>query len=371
MKRKIIIASITLFLLISKGEGLHAQTITITDTAFASYLRFKIPAAMNGSQLDTGSSLVKHLTNISVINKGISNLNGVQYFTSLDTLITIYNNLTTLPTLPNNLTYLLCVNCSLTSLPALPNSLKQLTCSGNLFTSLPTLPDSLLILWCEGGALTSLPLLPNSIQQINCSSNSLKSLPKLPTSLTLLWCSYNQLTNLPALPNSLAYLLCKHNNISCFPFLPNTIKSLDISYNPFTCLPNYINAMDSSNIYWPPYPNKATFLALPLCNLDNPNGCPASTDLPTQLIIPNIFTPNGDNLNDEFFIKASNLTNFNCKIYNRWGVLIYQFDNINSAWNGKDKSGESATDGTYYYVVSYTDNTNKANTKNGFFQLIK
>jgi len=114
----------------------------------------------------------------------------------------------------------------------------------------------------------------------------------------------------------------------------------------------------------------ATTRAYPLCNLDNTSGCPASTDIPTAIIIPNIFTPNGDSINDTFFVKGANLTNFNCKIYDRWGALLFQWTDINTGWNGKDKNG-AATDGTYFYVITYADNTGKTNTKNGFFQLLR
>ena len=45
-------------------------------------------------------------------------------------------------------------------------------------------------------------------------------------------------------------------------------------------------------------------------------------------------------------------------------VLVYQWSDINSGWNGKDKS-----EGTYYYVISYTDIAGKSQNKNGFLQL--
>ncbi len=89
------------------------------------------------------------------------------------------------------------------------------------------------------------------------------------------------------------------------------------------------------------------------------------------IIIPNIFTPNGDSINDTFFIKGADIINFSCKIFDRWGILVYQWSDINGGWNGKDKNGAASNDGTYYYIISYTDNTGKANTKNGFFQLLK
>lgn len=90
-----------------------------------------------------------------------------------------------------------------------------------------------------------------------------------------------------------------------------------------------------------------------------------------QVIIPNIFTPNGDNINDTFLIKGANLSNFSCKIYDRWGLLLYLWTDINSGWNGKDKNGTASTDGTYFYVITYTDSIGKSQTQKGFLQLLR
>ncbi|MBX2894243.1 MAG: gliding motility-associated C-terminal domain-containing protein [Cyclobacteriaceae bacterium] len=63
------------------------------------------------------------------------------------------------------------------------------------------------------------------------------------------------------------------------------------------------------------------------------------------LYVPNIFTPNGDNSNDTFFIR--NLP-ANCKLVvtNRWGKQVYASDNYQNDWSGND-----AIDGVYYYQL--------------------
>jgi gliding motility-associated-like protein len=66
-----------------------------------------------------------------------------------------------------------------------------------------------------------------------------------------------------------------------------------------------------------------------------------------DIVIPNVFSPNGDNVNDLFVIE--NLEAFNnvrLKIFNRWGRLLYQSDDYKNTWNGGN-----ATDGTYFYVL--------------------
>ena len=90
-----------------------------------------------------------------------------------------------------------------------------------------------------------------------------------------------------------------------------------------------------------------------------------------HIIIPNIFTPNNDSVNDTFFVKGANLSNFSCAIFNRWGNELYKWSDITTGWNGKDKNGTTYDDGTYYYVVTYTDNTGKAQMQKGFVQLVR
>jgi len=63
------------------------------------------------------------------------------------------------------------------------------------------------------------------------------------------------------------------------------------------------------------------------------------------LFVPNIFTPNGDNSNDTFFIR--NLpANSKLVITNRWGKQVFSSNNYQNNWTGDD-----VTDGVYYYQL--------------------
>lgn len=68
----------------------------------------------------------------------------------------------------------------------------------------------------------------------------------------------------------------------------------------------------------------------------------------------NIFTPNGDNVNDVFnFSNLVHYPNSHIEIFNRWGKLVYQKDNIIDGWNGKIKGSErDASAGTYFYYIT-------------------
>lgn len=71
------------------------------------------------------------------------------------------------------------------------------------------------------------------------------------------------------------------------------------------------------------------------------------------VFIPNVFTPNTDNAltNEVWKVSATCTQTFKCQIFNRWGSLIYEFDDLNGEWNGKTTKGEDVSDGVYFYKV--------------------
>lgn len=65
-----------------------------------------------------------------------------------------------------------------------------------------------------------------------------------------------------------------------------------------------------------------------------------------EVIIPNVFTPNGDGHNDIWFIDGIAYANNTLRVFNRWGQLVYETKNYRNNWNGGD-----SPDGTYYYEL--------------------
>lgn len=89
------------------------------------------------------------------------------------------------------------------------------------------------------------------------------------------------------------------------------------------------------------------------------------------LIVPNVFTPNGDGYNDEFNILASGITQFYLQIYNRWGVLLFESNSPTIKWNGKTSSGRPASDGTYYYILNAKSVTRDYGSQHGTVTLLR
>lgn len=69
-------------------------------------------------------------------------------------------------------------------------------------------------------------------------------------------------------------------------------------------------------------------------------------------IIPNIFTPNTDGIND-FFVIEDLKSNANLKVYNRWGKLVYANENYNNNWNGNNGSGVPLAEAVYFYTLEH------------------
>ena len=84
-------------------------------------------------------------------------------------------------------------------------------------------------------------------------------------------------------------------------------------------------------------------------------------DIPTYKIIkmPDVFSPNGDNTNDLFFIETEGLLDFNIVIINSSSSVVFQSTDVNFKWDGYDRFGEEAPNGRYVYFITAKDKTGK------------
>lgn len=70
----------------------------------------------------------------------------------------------------------------------------------------------------------------------------------------------------------------------------------------------------------------------------------------SMLLVPNVFTPNGDGANDEFRVAYRSIKEFHCWVYNRWGHLVYEWSDPAKGWDGTI-GGKPAAEGAYFYVI--------------------
>lgn len=91
----------------------------------------------------------------------------------------------------------------------------------------------------------------------------------------------------------------------------------------------------------------------------------------STLLVPNIFSPNHDNVNDEFKVRSKNICEFNCKIFNRLGLQVAELKEQNESWDGRNKSGIEQNEGVYYYSLTALGKDTKVYNLKGFFQLLR
>jgi gliding motility-associated-like protein len=97
-----------------------------------------------------------------------------------------------------------------------------------------------------------------------------------------------------------------------------------------------------------------------LLEAEDENGCRGTDSIRLEdqctddLLMPNAFTPNGDGLNDELVpVIIHTMTEYHLKIFDRWGMLVFQSVNPQTGWDGF-ANGTRGEMGTYVWVVDYT-----------------
>lgn len=188
----------------------------------------------------------------------------------------------------------------------------------------------------------------------NLSAESIIASPVLLVSeydKTLVWSEYEGWIN-----GVIEYILEKYDEngqlIESIPLGLSTSYNEDLASNPYqyvlykiVAIPfNLTNGNVDSNILEVIYRSKVTF--------------------------PNAFSPDGDGLNDVFNFKSRYVTAVKMKIYNRWGELVYQTNEVDRGWDGTI-NGKPAPLGAYIHHTELTDDMGITFVKSGEIILIR
>ena len=95
----------------------------------------------------------------------------------------------------------------------------------------------------------------------------------------------------------------------------------------------------------------STIKETPIVNEDQ--RAPKSSGL--ELLLPNIFTPNGDGSNDLLTINMTQLEDVSLVVLNMKGQVQFTFQGTEFMWDGRDKNGDLVPSGSYIYFITGKD----------------
>ncbi|MDX1909278.1 MAG: gliding motility-associated C-terminal domain-containing protein [Bacteroidia bacterium] len=109
---------------------------------------------------------------------------------------------------------------------------------------------------------------------------------------------------------------------------------------------------------------------------DNDIGCPAEFTyrfvkaLDFTIFYPNAFSPNGDGINDDFYMVMNSIAVFQIRIYDRWGREVFSSQAPDFRWDGR-ASGVTVPEGVYTYAVRAETYRGEVITRSGSITLIR
>lgn len=153
----------------------------------------------------------------------------------------------------------------------------------------------------------------------------------------------------------------------------NASYSWDPGFGSFNSTEDYNYAPDTT------YTEGGIYTAILV--VTNEYGCKDSVSkeievfTPLEYTAPNIFTPNGDEVNDYFYISGQGITenNYSMVIYNRWGELLYETNlpGQTNGWDGNNKKGKPLPEGVYKYMYQLESEEGEVVKGQGFFHLVR
>lgn len=89
------------------------------------------------------------------------------------------------------------------------------------------------------------------------------------------------------------------------------------------------------------------------------------------LQIPSAFSPNGDGVNDIFYLDGHNMVGLEFTVFNRWGQIVYQTDDLGFQWRGETVQGGEVGSGTYAYRLRAYDAHGNTHDKAGTITVLR
>jgi gliding motility-associated-like protein len=186
------------------------------------------------------------------------------------------------------------------------------------------------------------------------------------------------------------YIEVFHNPIASFNYEPEVVDVLDptveiINNSQFADTYNWtVSSLGLFNGYSPvfefaPLPDTQNIELIAWTNEGCSDTAYAVVDILDRLVfyVPNTFTPDSDNFNEVFqpiFTSGFDPFNFNMKIFNRWGEIVFETNNAKIGWNGTygNDNKSIVRDGTYIWKIEFKETgKDKRVIKTGHVNVLK
>ena len=98
---------------------------------------------------------------------------------------------------------------------------------------------------------------------------------------------------------------------------------------------------------------------------------PLNGDVPECLDAREVFTPNGDGKNEFFVINCIENFENDIQIFNRWGEVVFEQNDYDNFWNGRNQDGELLPQGAYFYVLTIINDMGQREVIKGHISIIR
>lgn len=165
--------------------------------------------------------------------------------------------------------------------------------------------------------------------------------------------------------------------LDCVPYESNDVTFIDLSNNALSGT-WYVNGeslpyVSGSNLNYE-FVNPGIYDITLI--VENEGGCPdtAATTVcikePNPIFVPDAFSPNGDGMNDVFYVRGNDITDMELLIFDRWGEKVFESTDPNNGWDGT-RFNQQMPEGVYVYILRVGLEDEGDRTQQGDFTLVR
>jgi gliding motility-associated-like protein len=95
-------------------------------------------------------------------------------------------------------------------------------------------------------------------------------------------------------------------------------------------------------------------------------------DCEESVYVPTCFTPDNDGVNDAWKVIARNINSMSTRVFNRWGEVVFQSNDLEPVWTGGYNSGDTfVADGLYFFQIEFERRDGQKDLREGSMFMIR